>query len=128
MEKKQGKFAVTENGRRVVKGTYTYLKFENLTEAEKVLGKAQALKLLNDEVKKVSRDLASEAWKKANNPNYSDSTNAILAEAWKKGELSKTMITKLQAKGFGKPEDLLASRTRTSERQKLVTKLRKSIK
>ena len=126
MRKEKDYFAVTENGKRVKKGTYEYPKFDDVDEAIKVLGTKDVVKLINDGIKKFSRDLAAEQWKAKNLNKSKTSINGKLYELWKQGKLDESFVTLLKSSGYKKPEDLLRKTKKSSERVKLITKLRKA--
>ena len=126
MQKVTEKFAITKNGKRTPVGNYSYLKFDSPEEAIEVLGSKDVLRVINDGVKKFSRDLAAEQWKAKNLNKSKTSINGKLYELWKQGKLDESFVTLLKDSGYKKPEDLLRKTKKSSERVKLITKLRKA--
>ena len=121
MKKLTEKFSITENRKRVPVGEYRYPVFDSVSEAVKILGEKDAIAVLNEALKKFSRDLAAEDYKASRELQVSEKRK--LAKKWSQGKLSKVEISTLQALGYGKPEDLLrAKRTKESLRQRVIRK------
>ena len=121
MKKLTEKFSITENRKRVPVGEYRYPVFDSVSEAVKILGEKDAIAVLNEALKKFSRDLAAEDYKASRELQVSEKRK--LAKKWSQGKLSKVEISTLQALGYGKPEDLLRVRkSKESLRQRVIRK------
>jgi len=121
MKKLTEKFSITENRKRIPVGNYRYPEFDSVSEAVKILGEKDAIAVLNEALKKFSRDLAAEDYKASRELQVSEKRK--LAKKWSQGKLSKVEISTLQALGYGKPEDLLRVRkSKESLRQRVIRK------
>jgi len=122
MKRIKEKFSVTENKKRVPVGTYVYPVMETLEETVNSLGMKDTLSIINECLKKFSRDLAAETYKA--NKEFEVSEKRKLAQKWEQGKLSKVEVQTLKMLGYSKPEELLRKKkNRESLRTRVIGKL-----